>query len=287
MIYVLAVGIDVYAAPEVSNLTGAVNDVHRLLAFMRSTYPNRELSMRALFNHQAKRSKLIRAFHHLKQAGPEDTVLFYFSGHGSQGVPASIFRKMGSPNDLEETILCFDSRLPGVPDLADKELGALMFELWQNRPNIVAIMDCCHAASTFRDPVESGKYLARFSQPDLRERPFQSYYGYPYYQNASGFTLPVLQHQMVNLSACAEGEQAHESMETRGGVFTNHLLSTLEKLREEKSLQTRSYPELFQVVEQSVKQEIPHQRPQLESYGNYNLYRSFLSGIISPPLPRF
>ena len=45
---------------------------------------------------------------HLSQAGPGDTALFYFSGHGARGRGAAVFQAGGwSPEGLDEGLVAF------------------------------------------------------------------------------------------------------------------------------------------------------------------------------------
>ena len=76
-----------------------------------------------LLDEQATRDGLIRAFRAtFADAGPGDTAVFYYSGHGSQQ-EAPPEHLVFEPDGLDETLVLHDSRADGGYDLADVELG--------------------------------------------------------------------------------------------------------------------------------------------------------------------
>ncbi|MEZ4681979.1 MAG: caspase family protein [Caldilineaceae bacterium] len=164
-IFALLVGINHYASPSIPDLGGCVNDVRRAV-YKVTLVPATQIKM--LLDQQATydavkstfRQHLIddlRAFIERQQANPEPTntalpaVLFHFSGHGSQARDES----GQEPDGLDETLVCHDSRLPGVFDLKDWELGRLLDEVAQYTDNITVILDCCHSGSGTRHDKES------------------------------------------------------------------------------------------------------------------------------------
>ena len=78
-----------------------------------------------------------------------DTALFYYSGHGGRWRSATEFEHL-SGDKFDETLVCFDSRSDGVPDLADKELAWYFSRLSQKGAEVVVILDCCHAGGMVR-----------------------------------------------------------------------------------------------------------------------------------------
>ncbi len=101
-------------------------------------------------------------------------VLFYYSGHGSQERTPPEFWHL-EPDRLDETLVCYDSRLPGNYDLADKELAKLIAHVARNNPHVVVILDSCHSGSGTRAPYTSGACNIRRIPTDLRERPIDSF----------------------------------------------------------------------------------------------------------------
>ena len=166
-LYGLLVGINDYAG-GVRSLRGCVNDVERLEEYLRRQ--NRDASrppkLRKLLNHDATRAALVAGFReHLALAGPEDVVLFAFSGHGSQEAAPEEFWDI-EPDHKNQTIVCYDSRA-GAWDLADKELSLLLAEVaGRGCRHIVAWLDCCHAGTGTR-----GDELDRLVEPSGRPAP--------------------------------------------------------------------------------------------------------------------
>lgn len=149
-LYALLVGIDGYRAP-VRRLHGCRNDVEAVAALLRSRLSPAEYAPLCLRDDEATRAALIDGFRgHLGQAGPGDSVLFWFSGHGSQApVPPELAHL--EPTALLQTLVCADSRHDGVPDLYDKELAVLIGEITARGTHVVAVLDCCHADSGTRE----------------------------------------------------------------------------------------------------------------------------------------
>lgn len=114
-----------------------------------------------------RRAAILAALDHLAQsAGPEDTVVFYFSGHGSQMPDASGDEAGG----YDEILLPSDARnwkgvVGGVENaLVDDELGLAMQAILDTGAELVAILDACHSATGFRDlPGAAG--AARYVEP--------------------------------------------------------------------------------------------------------------------------
>ncbi|NEP54474.1 MAG: caspase family protein [Moorea sp. SIO3C2] len=89
-IYALLVGIDRYAPDsviQVDPLQGYANDITAIEEYLNERLDREEyqLHLQKLINEQATREAVINGFrNHLRQAGKNDVVLFYYSGHGSQ-----------------------------------------------------------------------------------------------------------------------------------------------------------------------------------------------------------
>ena len=150
-LYALLVGINEYPKP-IPNLQGCVNDVDAMVAYLedRTTQSGIELHLLTLKNKQAKRSAIIQGFReHLGKATQDDFVLFAFSGHGSQANAPEAHWTI-EPDRMNETLVCWDSRLREDWDLADKELAGLIAEVACSEPQITIILDCCHAGSGSR-----------------------------------------------------------------------------------------------------------------------------------------
>jgi len=294
-VYALFAGIDAYPAP-VRPLNGCVNDVTRMrdLLGARVTGASDRFEPRLLVNEQVTRQGLIDAWRrHLGQAGPSDVALFYYSGHGSQEEAPPEFWDF-DPDHLNETLVCYDSRLPGGWDLADKELAQLIAEVAANGPHFTVVLDCCHSGSGTRD---SDEVTPRQEMADSRTRPIATYIVTPeqvagLHGQRQGVANPAMpwasigQGQHVLLAACRPEETAKETwfpgdsgMEKRG-AFSYYLEDTL------KSGAGLSYRDLFMRVSALVQTKVPDQSPQLEATHPEDLAQPFLGGAVQPG-PRY
>jgi hypothetical protein len=201
---------------------------------------------------------------HLGKAGPDDSVLLVFCGHGAREKAPELFHKY-YPEGKNETLVCYDSRLPGHYDLADKELAVLIDRLSRSGAEVVLWMDCCHSGSVSRDFQSE---LGAVRQWTLREddRPPESYLDG--YFTDHPIPLPASRH--ISLAACAKTEEAYELKSSRG-LFSTQLLSILE---EEPNI---SYARLFTECRRRMFRITDRQQPQFDLSGFFNPYRSFLS----------
>ncbi|GAB3948236.1 hypothetical protein GCM10028805_22120 [Spirosoma harenae] len=85
--YAVVVGISDYQALSYAagDLRFADRDAQQVVAFLKSKAGGNvpDSHIRLLTNHQASQQKIKQALTLFRQAGPEDRVVFYFSGHGS------------------------------------------------------------------------------------------------------------------------------------------------------------------------------------------------------------
>ncbi|MEL6672770.1 MAG: caspase family protein [Bacteroidota bacterium] len=235
-LYALLVGINQYESPDITPLNGCVNDVEAMQAFLSS---QADLTVHAMVLEDAAATKtnIIKAFHdHLSSAQAEDSILFYFAGHGIQEeTTVPLFAQAGA-GGLLESLVCYDS-LPHIqsPDhcgLADKELRFLLHELSLTGAEIAVVLDCCHSGTANRDlgkarqvrekPFPARDWTGFFFHEKLEEAQFQT--------GALKAVLP--QGRQVFLSACSDTEYAWEHTLANGdkrGFFTYHLLNQLEK----------------------------------------------------------
>ena len=270
MIYVLAVGIDTYSGPSgVPPLNGCAMDALRFIQFLKDTYGSDQVRERFLHNNQARREALINGFgEHLSQAGPDDVAIFYYSGHGSREASAPEFSGF-FPDGMDETIVCFDSRTDGVHDLADKELAVLMAGVAEKGPDLVAILDKCHAGSAFRGVGEAMGLISKQVGSLDKERPLESYLGFPEFFAPGKAEIP--DNSLIALTACDRYQRAYQDPDS-GGIFTSALLQTLERLRDGGQLTQTSYADLFFKLRLAIRQIVDNQTPQLEVYGQYNAH---------------
>ncbi len=282
-IYALLVGIDTYQSP-VTPLKGCVADIEAMHTFLESrvTGDDHKLDTVILRNEEATYQAVIDKFQqHLGQAGPGDTALFCYSGHGSQAPTAPKYFHL-EPDRLDETLVCYDSRQPGRHDLADKEISKLIADVAKKEPHIVLILDSCHSGSATRSLESTG---TRRVPTDNRQRQ-------EYFFDASEFqevaktrnvtgtqsgwmSLPQGKH--VVLSACQSDEEAKEDIfdGQQHGVFSYYLLETLQN-----ATSTWTYRDLFSRVSSMVRATVSQQSPVIEATDFSELDQPFLGGAV-------
>ena len=270
-LYALLAGINKYTK-RVRPLKGCIDDVQDVKEFLETHFSDFELHIEALIDSQASRGNIIRGFrNHLGQAGEQDAVLFYFSGHGSR-VEAPLAFEEYEPDGCHESLVCYDSRLKNGLDLADKELAVLFSEVAAKRPHILAIFDCCHSGSGVRDPGDFLPETARFTDGNSNSRPLSSYLDGYFLEN--GIRIP--KSKMVLMAACNKTEKAWENTQRRG-IFTYHLLKVLRDCGGKTS-----YADVFPKIRAAVLNDSRNQTPQMECYEGFNAHGLFLDGRPDP-----
>jgi pimeloyl-ACP methyl ester carboxylesterase len=255
-IYALLVGINQYdPASRVNPLRGCVNDVRTMESYLKErTSKEINCEVKTLINEEATYTAIVDAFrNHLgKVKGEQDTVLFCFSGHGSQEPAPEEFWPL-EPDRKNETLVCYDSRTDNGKDLADKELAYLIGELAKNNPHIVVIMDNCHSGSGTRDPFQQVE--ERRIPESTKPRSIDSYL-FP----AAQLDFPRGKHMV--LSACRDYQTAKEYKDgddNDRGAFSHFLSEALKR-----SNGNISYRDLFQETNALIRGNISDQSPQME-----------------------
>ncbi|WP_017315153.1 caspase family protein [Mastigocladopsis repens] len=294
-LYALLIGIDNYPHPN-HRLHGCVNDITAIEEYLNERFDKQkyQLHLRTLKDDQATRAAIIDGFRsHLGQAGLDDIVLFYYSGHGSQELAPKEFWQL-EPDHLDETLVCYDSRTEGGWDLADKELAALIAQVAEKNAHMTIIMDCCHSGSGTRDPMQQTK--ERRFPTDKRERPLDSFIftlddfnqllgtrGLKPEDNPTGWNIPKGRH--VLLAACRDYETAKEYYggDKHRGSFSYFLMDTLSKTNGKKL----TYRDLFGRTNALVRSKVTDQSPQLEVNNPEDDNKFFLDGAIAELEPYF
>jgi hypothetical protein len=273
--FALLVGIDTYLG-DVSNLRGCVNDVNHIKDYLQE-HVDLDRCIETLTNSGATRENIIRLFReHLGKAGENDVVLFHYSGHGSRELAAPEFREYFSEGK-GETLVCYDSRIEGGYDLADKELAVLIREVAKNNPHIVVSLDCCHSGSGLRDAEANECDLGEFREIGGRfeekgtdtPRPLESYLE-DFYKHMDRIRIPQSRH--VLMAACDRTQKAWETKDHRG-VFSTTLLEVLTK-----SGIDISYADLYIRCRAAILKRARNQTPQFETCAHFMPYTKFLDG---------
>ncbi|MEN9610173.1 MAG: hypothetical protein RLZZ628_987, partial [Bacteroidota bacterium] len=258
-VYALIASIDNYPIPA-HRLNGCVNDARSFSEYLTRFADANGLPIQTveLFDEKAKRQDIINGFSLFNAAKDGDMCVFYYSGHGSQ-IPAP--KEFWDESDgMSETMVCYDSRLPKGRDLADKELGYLVWKATGGKDlHFLIVTDCCHSGTITRDlNVKSRMADAAVTQTKARE-----YLGFSeYVKGENSIQPPAARH--IHLSAAKDNETAKEYDidGTQRGVFTYSLVEALESTGGRTT-----YANLMEAVNAKVKNRVKEQSPQFNGYG--------------------
>ncbi|MCK5726270.1 MAG: caspase family protein [Thiotrichaceae bacterium] len=260
MIKVLLIGINHYLSPKINALRGCTNDVKLLHQLYTDRFAIPENQIKVLINDEATKNNIVTTFQsHLQTAKAGDSVVFYFSGHGSREPAHKDFWTIDTDKALD-TLVCYDSGVEATL-LADKELRFLLSELPQDLSQVVVIIDSCHSGSVTRTSKDiRSRHTFLLTQPRQSE-------DFIFYRKAKeeGWADnlgQVPQGKHILLSACRSTETSIEKSIRRRpyGVFTYSLASLLN--RQSNGL---NYFNLFNHVRRLTRQHNLLQTPQIYS----------------------
>jgi hypothetical protein len=217
-IWVVIVGVAAYE--YVQPLTYTKDDAYRMYAFYKSpeggSLPDRQISL--LIDEDATRKNVMKAVRDTySQAGKDDIIIFYFSGHGARG--AFVTREFDG-EDLDE--------YKGL--LLHEELQYAFSQSQAKHKYLIA--DACHAGS-FTDTDER--------QTDTRARGAF----YQAFEQSKGGSVLLL--------SCMGDEASLETQGVRQGVFSHYLLRGLKGEGDSNKDRIVSVTELFDYVNVNVK----------------------------------
>lgn len=287
-LWALLVGINEYPT---SPLSGCVPDAKALQVYLESDAKlDTRGSLKTLFDAEATKEAIADGIiNHLGQAGPEDVVLLYFSGHGAQErADDSIWTE--ERDGCLESIACYAPAGAPFSLMADKELRYLLHRAFYRAdaacPHLVTVFDCCHSGDNVRS--------VGLETQDARERRFTNIFpkrSWSDFLFAADFqpedlTGPGLGERipsppLIQLAAAKDDQAA---LEVGGrGVFTSYLVQVLEQTGG-----AIDYTTLHQLLSNYIR--FKHaQNPQLLTLGAGMdlLFRGFLNQPVDPAGKRF
>jgi len=213
----LLVGINRYPDPR-NELQGCVNDVRQMADTLKTRYgfPG-DGNMRILTDARATTKAILDGLAWLTAgASPGDSLVFHYSGHGSQ-VPD---RNGDETTDRLDEILC-PHDLDWEHPLTDDDLAAACAHVPQGAL-LTVILDCCHSGTGLRD-----------FAPDRRrflphpESPHPATHGPR--RPARRFGVSVTKTNAVLIAACRDDQTSADAWIDGGyhGAHTYHLCQAL------------------------------------------------------------
>ncbi|KAF8810852.1 hypothetical protein BYT27DRAFT_6477771 [Phlegmacium glaucopus] len=272
-VFALIIGINKYKDAKIRNLKGCIKDSGNVCRFLTESLHANPLHIKHLWDEEATRKNILSTFeeHFINNQDihRNDTIVFYFAGHGSYEAPAE--NSLAGNNNME-TICPYDDRVAGVRGIPDRTIASLMRQLASIKGNnITAIFDSCHSGGMGRinnSDLEDSRFLAPPDSPfpkgldediwnlDCARSPTEiqdHHLPYP----------PLTSH--ILLAACQHDELAYEISTGghRSGAFTSLLLNILRQPG--RNLTETTYIGLFHTLERPEnKSRLPKQTPYVE-----------------------
>lgn len=270
------VGINDYKSSSISDLEGCVNDVESMKATLIGKFGFLEENITVLKDSAATHKNIINAIQQklIDRAQPGDIVVFHYSGHGSQmnDVPNG-----DETDNMDETIVPYDSRQGGVFDVTDDEMNGLLNKLSDKTKNITWILDSCHSGTGLKGTT-AGK--ERRIPADDRTPPADPPYALS--QRGIGQGLNDIRMENVSyvlISGCLSKQSSfeHYANGAEHGALTYFLTQELNKANHGVT-----YRDIMDLVKDKVHNTYPNQYPQLEGTLMDNYVFSDSSSIAQP-----
>ena len=251
----LLIGINKYKA--VPKLQGSLNDIETMRQILVTRWGFSEHHVTVLADEAATRTGMLAALERLvSDTGPNDTVYFHYSGHGSQVEDLN----GDEPDDhLDETLVPQDGRIPGVRDITDDELDAIFAKM--QAKSALIVLDSCHSGTATRSLDIRTRSIPPDSRLDIYKKAEES-------KPKTRAIVPVVTSRYVVMTGAASHQEALDGpVDGRyHGFFTYSLAKSLGSASPGASPR-----EVFTGVEQELKRIQTHfgrssmPEPQLEA----------------------
>lgn len=250
------IGINDYKSPSIKDLNGTGNDVEQMRSLLVNRFGFPSENVTVLQNQAATHTAILSAIRDKLAAPsqPGDVVVFYFSGHGSQMPDVS----GDEPDKWDETLVPYDSRMPGIYDISDDELNAAFAEVAARTQNLTIMLDSCNSGTGARSVATPRNIEADTRQPPagIAASPAAS-------STEGNDDLMALGRNYVLISGSRADQLSNEDRFDGSiqGALTYHFVQAA------KSNTGSTYRSLFPQVVSQVKARFPYQDPQIEGTG--------------------
>lgn len=191
----LLIGINNYTV--LPPLYGSLNDIETMRQILITRWGFLPEHITLVANEAATREGMLAAMERLiQETGPNDTVYFHYSGHGSQVKDLN----GDEPDDgLDETLVPQDGRSGTVRDITDDELNALFARLQAKRALIV--LDSCHSGTATRSRAFRTRSVPADTRVDLYQQAEEA-------APKTRAIVPVLTSRYVLMTGAASHQEA-------------------------------------------------------------------------------
>jgi Caspase domain len=158
----LIIGVGQYKSAKIPTLPGPPHDAKRFYQLLTGPngygFPKENVCV--LVDEAATTANFKQYFSNflIEQAQPDDEVVFYYAGHGSQTRDLN----GDEPDGMDETFVFHDARDGGIKDFTDDEFGELLARLHQKTGHITVFLDSCNSGTALRGDTE---FLSRYIPP--------------------------------------------------------------------------------------------------------------------------
>ena len=292
--WAVLIGIGDYIRGTRMDLEGPPNDVQMMEELLLSKFGYEVDHIKKLVDWEATKENIIRSMNWLQQrAKPEDTVLFYYSGHGSQ-----VYDQNGDEEDGKDEVLCPADISVYVPgnEISDDKLAALLEQI--EAADITVIFDACHAGTgtrtmEFGESVRDTEVRAlqlEYPEPKDRERtrslsdaPADGMDMVPGGGSTAGTrAMAGRRRSFTMIASCAPHETSASTVFSEGltrfwsGILTYNLVNAFKRADGKTS-----YADLMASVLRDVKRIARDQTPQIEGDVDRPIF-SNTSGTLTP-----
>ena len=218
----LIVGVGQYKSTKIPDLPGPPQDAKRIYQLLTGPngygFPKENVCV--LVDEAATTANFKQYFSSflIERAQPNDEVVFYYAGHGSQ----TRDHNGDEPDGMDETFVFHDARDSGIKDFTDDEFDELLTRLHQKTSRITVFLDSCNSGTALRGDTE---FLSRYIPPPEAETAIErSTTAKPAANDQKTGWISKSLPGIVVFTAAGDGTVALEK--NARGIFTDAILAT-------------------------------------------------------------